>query len=64
MTGLSKGDVFSFPYTRWHMVKPALPGSSALHARVLLLMPLNPRKGVKTCYAGKDDATLASPASA
>jgi hypothetical protein len=46
-----QGDVFSFPYTRWHMVSPVLAGTSGLNARVSLLMPLGPPKGVKTYYA-------------
>jgi hypothetical protein len=46
-----RGDVLGFPYSRWHSVNAVLPGTSELKARVSLLMPLHPRRGIKTYYA-------------
>lgn len=47
---LEKGDIFSFPYDLWHKVDDIMLGPSELGARVALLMPLHPRRGVKTYY--------------
>jgi hypothetical protein len=49
-SNFEKGDVFSFPYDRWHKVDPIFPGQGELKARISLLMPLHPRKGLSTNY--------------
>jgi len=40
-----QGDVFSFPYHRWHKVNPVLKGTGGWESRVSLLMPLSKREG-------------------
>ena len=40
-----KGDVFSFPYDRWHKVNSIQNGSGGWQSRVSLLMPLGKRSG-------------------
>jgi len=48
-----KGDMFSFPYDRWHKVEPiecADTTEASLQARISLLMPLHPRAGIPTNY--------------
>jgi hypothetical protein len=42
-----QGDVFSFPYTKRHMVKEIREGVGGLNRRISLLMPLRPRNGTK-----------------
>ncbi|HTA77720.1 MAG TPA: hypothetical protein VK791_11215 [bacterium] len=41
-----QGDVFSFPYTKRHMVNAVEKGSGDSNRRISLLMPLLPRAGV------------------
>jgi len=50
-----KGDMFCFPYTKWHKVDPILKGSVGNSSkRVSLLMPLHPRIPVDIKLRSKD----------
>jgi len=50
-----KGDMFCFPYTKWHKVDPILKGSIGEPSkRIALLMPLHPRIAVETTMRTND----------
>lgn len=50
-----KGDMFCFPYTKWHKVDPILKGSVGdASKRISLLMPLHPRIPIDTKVRAKD----------
>lgn len=50
-----QGDLFSFPYNKWHSVDPILDGCSTLNSRISLLMPLHPRSGIQTNYNSESE---------
>ncbi len=44
-SNFDQGDMFSFPYTRWHKVNPVFAGKGGIDFRVSMLMPLAMRYG-------------------